>query len=594
MDKYFKNDTRDAVRIKCLRVMSEIVRANRHMYEQDLLEKIVIPFMKTLDGEASTTVRVVGVQVLTQLLSECSSRDCLTLLDVLERVVTKPLEKKKQQTEDENDMADVHAAVKGLINIFRVKLCQQPPAVIARIYGILSQHLEDNYRHPVVFAKAGHVRVEIFQLFMALRVSESWHLGMCEGGGDGGVVRFSPFIVVKDVVGGAADGPPAVVERHKSGSQSSVLYISLTRACRLVIQSLSEEKDWNVLQLVLARVPNVLQNKAIITRYGKAIQSFVLPLVDLTSRECKLPDGLINKPPGLNRSEFHNRVFPVLAAMASFNEYLESAAQREMINSLHTGLLSKDCNRICISALTACALEMKRSMYHVIPQVLLNFSKISATKMIASPMLEFLSTLIRLPDIFSSFTDTNYMSVFAIALPFTNPFKFDAYIVSLAHHIIIMWFLKCRLCYRQNFVQFIVTGLNSNVRHAAAVTAAAAAAPPPIAPSKQPGQGGGDESGGSGFRQRSTTNAVQTAAAGASAAVALKLLKNMDSAERKRSSSLTDSSSSSRRQSGSGKAAGESYILNAIKCYLPSALRQMEDVNLLGFKENLTTGWPTY
>ena len=139
----------------------------------------------------------------------------------------------------------------------------------------------------------------------------------------------------------------------------------------------------------------------------------------------------------------------------------------------YISMAPQECNRICIGALTDCALEMKRSMYHVIPQVLLNFSKISATKMTASPMLEFLSTLIRLPDIFSSFTDTNYMSVFAIALPFTNPFKFDAYIVSMAHHILIMWFLKCRLSYRQNFVQFIVTGLNSNLRHAPSTSAIA-------------------------------------------------------------------------------------------------------------------------
>ena len=102
-------------------------------------------------------------------------------------------------------------------------------------------------------------------------------------------------------------------------------------------------------------------------------------------------------------------------------------------------------------------------MYAKIPEVLLNFTKISPTKQIATPMLEFLSTLIRLPDIFSSFTDTHYMYVFAIALPFTNPFKFDEYTVSLAHHVIVMWFLKCRLAYRQNFVQFIISGLNSNV-----------------------------------------------------------------------------------------------------------------------------------
>lgn len=85
------------------------------------------------------------------------------------------------------------------------------------------------------------------------------------------------------------------------------------------------------------------------SRYGNAIKAFALPLVDLTSRESKLPDALKNKPAsGLTRSEFHNRVFPVLAAMASFNEYLESAVQRELINALHTGLLSKECNKICI------------------------------------------------------------------------------------------------------------------------------------------------------------------------------------------------------------------------------------------------------
>ena len=53
--------------------------------------------------------------------------------------------------------------------------------------------------------------------------------------------------------------------------------------------------------------------------------------------------------------------------------------------------------------------------------------------------------------------------VFAITLPYTNPFKFNHYTVSLAHHVIIMWFLKCRLANRKDFVKFIIKGLNSNI-----------------------------------------------------------------------------------------------------------------------------------
>ena len=177
--------------MKCLAIMTETVVANRHMYEPDLLEKVVVPFMKSLDGEPSVAVRVRGVSALTELLCECSSRNCMALLDVLERLVTKPLERNNGGSPlQESELSDVHAAISGLIKVFRVKLCQQPAAFIVKVFGTLCQHLEDNYRHQAAFANAGHVRREIFELLMALRVSETYHLGVCDadenedGGGD--------------------------------------------------------------------------------------------------------------------------------------------------------------------------------------------------------------------------------------------------------------------------------------------------------------------------------------------------------------------------------------------------------------------------
>lgn len=56
------------------------------------------------------------------------------------------------------------------------------------------------------------------------------------------------------------------------------------------------------------------------------------------------------------------------------------------------------------------------------------------------------------------------MSVFAILLPYTNPSRYNHYVVSLAHHVIAAWFLKCRLSYRRNFVRFII-----HVRHRASM-----------------------------------------------------------------------------------------------------------------------------
>ena len=134
-----------------------------------------------------------------------------------------------------------------------------------------------------------------------------------------------------------------------------------------------------------------------------------------------------------------------------------------MIKCFEYGLLTSKCNQVCIVALTACILEMSGSMYTLLPEVLLNLSKISSTVHIAIPVLEFLSTLISLPKVFASFNTEQFLSVFAITLPYTNPFKFNHYTVSLAHHVIIMWFLKCRLATRKDFVKFIIKGLGSNV-----------------------------------------------------------------------------------------------------------------------------------
>lgn len=49
-------------------------------------------------------------------------------------------------------------------------------------------------------------------------------------------------------------------------------------------------------------------------------------------------------------------------------------------------------------------------------------------------------------------------------LPYTKPTKYNHYIVSLAHHVIAVWFLKCRLPLRRNFAKYITKGLKANAK----------------------------------------------------------------------------------------------------------------------------------
>ena len=63
MEKHYCSDHRDHVRIKSLHVLLDMFKSNRHMYEEELVEKVVIPFLKPLDAETSVQVRLAGIKV---------------------------------------------------------------------------------------------------------------------------------------------------------------------------------------------------------------------------------------------------------------------------------------------------------------------------------------------------------------------------------------------------------------------------------------------------------------------------------------------------------------------------------------------------
>ena len=54
------------------------------------------------------------------------------------------------------------------------------------------------------------------------------------------------------------------------------------------------------------------------------------------------------------------------------------------------------------------------------------------------------------------------MSIFAMALSYTDSYRYSSYIVTLAHQIIADWFTRCRLTYRKGFVTLIAKALKSS------------------------------------------------------------------------------------------------------------------------------------
>jgi len=308
-------------------------------------------------------------------------------------------------------------------------------------------------------AKTGaEVRLQIFGLFLNIRADERHRLGVIEtdDAKEEEEIRFSVF----------ATCCPKIRENSQIASNVSGRRSSLTKCCptwktfEAILSCLKDEWEWSVLRFVLVNLPDQLRNKTLLLGDGSDITNLCVSLCSMVN-DGQFLNKVKNVPAGSGRTDLHNFIFPILAVLVTYNDKIEKARQIDLVKSLELGLNSQ-CTRLCVICLTICILEMKSVMLRTLPSILIKLSKISATVPMSIPMLEFLSSLKEITDLYSNFVEEQYMSIFAIALPYTDAHRYSPYTVTLAHYVIASWFTRCRLSFRKGFVRLITKGLRSS------------------------------------------------------------------------------------------------------------------------------------
>ncbi|XP_058013384.1 tuberin isoform X8 [Ahaetulla prasina] len=385
MDRFFRNESRSAVRIKVLHVLSFVLSVNRQLYEEELIN-LVISQLSHVPEDKDHQVRKLATQLLVDLAEGCNTHHFSSLLDIIEKVASHSLLPPADLEERDllsysASLEDVKTAVVGLLVIFQTKLYSLPASHAMRVYEMLAHHLQLHYKHKYSLPIASSIRLQ--------------------------------------------------------------------------------ETDWKVLKQVLNKLPKSLQYKVLYLTSPCSIDQLSSALCSMLT-DKKMTERLRDVSEGLSRNDLHQAVVPVLTALISYHSYLDKTKQREMVYCLEHGLIFR-CASQCVVALSICSVEMPDIIIKALPVLIVKLTHISATANMAIPLLEFLSTLARLPHLYRNFAAEQYASVFAISLPYTNPSKFNQYIVCLAHHVIAMWFIKCRLPFRKDFVPYITKGLRSNI-----------------------------------------------------------------------------------------------------------------------------------
>ncbi|XP_029433255.1 tuberin isoform X4 [Rhinatrema bivittatum] len=478
MERFFRNETRSAVRIKILDVLSFVLSINRQFYEEELIELVVISQLSHIPEDKDHRVRKLATQLLVDLTEGCHTHHFNSLLDILEKVVMRPLSPPADSGDRDSPSAleDVKTAVLGLLVILQTKLYSLPAMHATRVYEMLINHIQLHYKHLYTSAIAGSIRLQVFDFLLLLSADSRRRLGLPN---KDGAVRFSPYCLCEtgEPEKKAAERKPPGTLSPPSGSPSvpsqgsglRMAYLPYSLVFGVLLQCLKQETDWKVLKLVLSKLPESLQYKVLILTSPCDINQLSASLCAMSHEvlsfqlaDRKIGERLHNSPDGFSRTDIQLAVVPVLTALTSYHSFLDVVKQREMVRCLEMGLISR-CAKQCVVALSMCIVEMPEILLKTLPVLIVKLTHISATVTMAIPMLEFLSTLVRLPHLYGNFAAEQYASVFAISLPYTNPSKFNQYIVCLAHHVIAMWFIRCRLPLRRDFVPYITKGLRSNV-----------------------------------------------------------------------------------------------------------------------------------
>uniref|UniRef100_A0A8D0FQ30 TSC complex subunit 2 n=1 Tax=Strix occidentalis caurina TaxID=311401 RepID=A0A8D0FQ30_STROC len=468
MERFFRNESRSAVRIKVLDVLSFVLSINRQFYEEELINLVVISQLAHIPEDKDHQVRKLATQLLVDLAEGCNTHHFNSLLDIIEKVAAHSLSSPSELEERDllsysASLEDVKTAVLGLLIILQTKLYSLPSSHATRVYEMLIHHVQRHYIYAYSLAVASSIRLQVFDFLLMLRADSLHRLGLSN---KDGAVRFSPYCLCDFR---ASEKKPTGTLSPPSGSPSvpsqnatvRVGHLPYSMVFGVLLQCLKQETDWKVLKLVLNKLPESLRYKVLFLTSPCNIDLLASALSYMLT-DKKTTDRLHGTPEGFSRTDLHLAVVPVLTALISYHNYLDKAKQREIVYCLEHGLIYRCANQ-CVVALSVCSVEMPDIIIKALPVLIVKLTHISATANMAIPLLEFLSTLARLPHLYRNFAAEQYASVFAISLPYTNPSKFNQYIVCLAHHVIAMWFIRCRLPFRKDFVPYITKGLRSNV-----------------------------------------------------------------------------------------------------------------------------------
>ncbi|KAF7725921.1 Tuberous sclerosis 2-like protein [Apophysomyces ossiformis] len=192
--------------------------------------------------------------------------------------------------------------------------------------------------------------------------------------------------------------------------------LPMNDALKAYITVISRAPHWDIVLFVLKRLPLQLRNKHLFCGASIQIRALRKEIVRWVSTRTFLAN-VTNLPSSLKRNDLYIHAYNLLTVLISYRRHFTKQYQDEIVYTFYIGITQVTAaTKPCINALTVCCHELPLSVAKMLNEILQRMSQIISVSSVSVHILEFLSGLARLPDLYANFTGDMYKPVFAIAL----------------------------------------------------------------------------------------------------------------------------------------------------------------------------------
>lgn len=202
------------------------------------------------------------------------------------------------------------------------------------------------------------------------------------------------------------------IDQSKYPLSEDVLDMEVTLWLELIIALLQKPPDWEIYSYVLVHLGPQLSNQAL-------VRSCVVQLRMLRSVLCEqVRNASFHEPPAytlLKKADVAVCLFHVLTVILSYHEYFEKSEEDDLVKSFLQGIVQWDrTSKWCIHALFVCCFEVPLSISKSLDSIVQKMSQIITKPATAIHILEFLTSLARLPELYKNFREDEFKLVFGV------------------------------------------------------------------------------------------------------------------------------------------------------------------------------------